>query len=134
MGIFNTYQVPYSALQRGHENAIAAASATGAGIIIRGGAALGAPTDWEHRTTTCSPEPRWDTGRKQNSRALGGMGRMEFTLRFTLSNPDLDTTIVGTSDVDHLRDTSSTRPRATPHRRRRGTQASPRRRRLAPTT
>jgi aryl-alcohol dehydrogenase-like predicted oxidoreductase len=25
-------------------------------------------------------------------------------LRFTLSNPDLDTTIVGTKDVGHLRD------------------------------
>jgi aryl-alcohol dehydrogenase-like predicted oxidoreductase len=29
---------------------------------------------------------------------------MEFTLRFTLSNPDLDTTIAGTKDVDHLAD------------------------------
>jgi aryl-alcohol dehydrogenase-like predicted oxidoreductase len=32
------------------------------------------------------------------------MSRLEFTLRFTLSNPDLDTTIVGTRDVGHLRD------------------------------
>jgi aryl-alcohol dehydrogenase-like predicted oxidoreductase len=30
------------------------------------------------------------------------MSRIEFTLRFTLSNPDLDTTIVGTSNRDHL--------------------------------
>ncbi len=29
---------------------------------------------------------------------------MEFMLRFTLSNPDLDTTIVGTKSVDHLKD------------------------------
>jgi hypothetical protein len=35
---------------------------------------------------------------------LGGMSRLEFTLRFTLSNPDLDTTIVGTRDAGHLRD------------------------------
>ena len=35
---------------------------------------------------------------------LNGMSRMEFTLRFTLSNPDLDTTIVGTRDVGHLQD------------------------------
>jgi aryl-alcohol dehydrogenase-like predicted oxidoreductase len=27
---------------------------------------------------------------------------MEFMLRFTLSHPDLSTTIVGTSSVDHL--------------------------------
>jgi aryl-alcohol dehydrogenase-like predicted oxidoreductase len=30
------------------------------------------------------------------------MDRMEFTLRFTLSSPDLDTTIVGTASADHL--------------------------------
>jgi aryl-alcohol dehydrogenase-like predicted oxidoreductase len=28
---------------------------------------------------------------------------MEFMLRFTLANPDLDTTIVGTRDPAHLR-------------------------------
>ena len=35
---------------------------------------------------------------------LDGMSRMEFTLRFTLSNPDLDATIVGTRNLDHLRE------------------------------
>jgi aryl-alcohol dehydrogenase-like predicted oxidoreductase len=33
---------------------------------------------------------------------LGGMDRMEFMLRFTLTNPDLDTAIVGTRDPAHL--------------------------------
>jgi aryl-alcohol dehydrogenase-like predicted oxidoreductase len=31
------------------------------------------------------------------------MSRMEFVLRFTLSHPDLSTTIVGTANIDHLR-------------------------------
>ena len=31
------------------------------------------------------------------------MSRMEFTLRFTLSDPNLDTTIVGTRNPEHLR-------------------------------
>jgi len=35
---------------------------------------------------------------------LDGASRMEFTLRFTLSHPHLDTAIVGTSRVEHLRD------------------------------
>ena len=31
------------------------------------------------------------------------MSRLEFVLRFTLSHPDLSSTIVGTSSLDHLR-------------------------------
>ena len=32
------------------------------------------------------------------------MSRTAFMLRFTLSHPGLDTTIVGTRSIDHLRD------------------------------
>ena len=45
---------------------------------------------------------RWEQARLDE--LLNGMSRLEFTLRFTLSNPDLDTTIVGTRDVGHVRD------------------------------
>jgi aryl-alcohol dehydrogenase-like predicted oxidoreductase len=31
------------------------------------------------------------------------MSRLEFVLRFTLSHPDLSSTIVGTSSISHLR-------------------------------
>ena len=31
------------------------------------------------------------------------MSRLEFVLRFTLSHPDLSSTIVGTSSLEHLR-------------------------------
>ena len=44
---------------------------------------------------------RWESARLDE--LLGGMDRMEFMLRFTLTNPDLDTTIVGTRDPAHLR-------------------------------
>jgi len=37
MGVFDLFQIPYSALQRDHENVIARASKAGAGILIRGG-------------------------------------------------------------------------------------------------
>ncbi|MGI8551123.1 MAG: aldo/keto reductase [Dehalococcoidia bacterium] len=106
MGVFDAFQIPYSALQREHEAVIARASAAGAGIIIRGGAARGAPTDWEQRTYYMLPgtalRDRWEEARLDE--LLDGMSRIEFTLRFTLSNPDLDTTIVGTRDIGHLRD------------------------------
>jgi len=106
MGVFDAFQIPYSALQREHEGVIARAAAAGAGIIIRGGAARGAPTDWDGKVYyMVSPDElrrRWELARLDE--LLGDMSRMEFTLRFTLSNPDLDTTIVGTKDAGHLRD------------------------------
>ncbi|MSP21824.1 MAG: aldo/keto reductase [Dehalococcoidia bacterium] len=107
MGVFNTFQVPYSALQREHEEVIAQASATGAGIIVRGGVARGAPTDWDSRPyymlRTETMRDRWDEARLDELLS-DGMTRMAFMLRFTLSHPDLDTTIVGTKSVEHLAD------------------------------
>ncbi len=49
MGVFDAFQIPYSALQREHEDVIQRASAAGAGIIIRGGVARGAPTEFMGR-------------------------------------------------------------------------------------
>jgi len=105
MGVFDAFQIPYSALQREHEEIIAQASAAGAGIIIRGGVARGAPTDWQrgyYMLPGSGMRDRWEQARLDE--LLDGMSRAEFMLRFTLSNPDLDTTIVGTKDIGHLRD------------------------------
>src|SRR5215469_11338067 len=105
MGVFDAFQIPYSALQREHEEVIARAAAAGAGIIIRGGVARGAPSDWQRRyymLPGATMRERWEQARLDE--LLHGMSRLEFTLRFTLSNPDLDTTIVGTRDAGHLRD------------------------------
>ena len=106
MGVFDAFQIPYSALQREHEDVIQRASEAGAGIIIRGGVARGAPSDWQQRSyymlSTDDLQNRWD-GAKLDE-LLDDMNRMEFMLRFTLSHPHLDTTIVGTSSIDHLQD------------------------------
>jgi aryl-alcohol dehydrogenase-like predicted oxidoreductase len=106
MGSFDAFQIPYSALQRDHEDVITKASDAGMGIIIRGGVARGAPEDWEGRHYYMVPNDTmrdlWDTAKLDE--LLDGMSRTAFMLRFTLSHPALDTTIVGTSSVDHLRD------------------------------
>ena len=105
MGVFDAFQIPYSALQREHEEVIARASAAGAGIIIRGGVARGAPSDWRrtyYMLPGSSMRDRWEQARIDE--LLGGMSRAEFMLRFTLSDPHLDTTIVGTRDLAHLGD------------------------------
>ena len=106
MGTFDAFQIPYSALQRDHEAAITRASDAGAGIIIRGGVARGAPDDWEGRryymVTNETMRGYWDRAGLDD--LLDGMSRVAFMLRFTLAHPGLDTTIVGTSSVEHLRD------------------------------
>jgi aryl-alcohol dehydrogenase-like predicted oxidoreductase len=105
MGVFDAFQIPYSALQREHEEIIARASAAGSGIIIRGGVARGAPTDWHrpyYMLAGSTMRNRWEQARLDE--LLNGMSRAEFMLRFTLSNADLDTTIVGTKDLSHLND------------------------------
>jgi aryl-alcohol dehydrogenase-like predicted oxidoreductase len=105
MGVFDAFQIPYSALQRDHEDAIARAAETGHGTIIRGGVARGAPTDWNrvnYMVPSETMKDRWEVARLDE--LLDGMTRMAFTLRFTLSHPGLTTTIVGTRNPDHLRD------------------------------
>ena len=94
MGVFDSFQIPYSLLERRHETMIHAAAGLGAGIIIRGGVAKG------HRESG----ERWANWERAGLEdLLDGMNRYEFVLRFTLSHPDCHTTIVGTADRDHLR-------------------------------
>jgi aryl-alcohol dehydrogenase-like predicted oxidoreductase len=99
MGVFDVLQIPYSAVEREHETIIAIAAESGAGIVIRGGAAKGAPsgaggagTQWE----------RWQKARLDD--LLEGMTPMEFILRFTFTHPDMATNIVGTINPAHLQD------------------------------
>ncbi len=95
-GVFDAFQVPYSALEREHEAVITQAAKAGAGTIIRGGIARGEPGHG-----LADPD-RWKTWDKANlSELLEGMSQFEFLLRFTISHPDLSTTIVGTLDPDH---------------------------------
>jgi aryl-alcohol dehydrogenase-like predicted oxidoreductase len=107
MGVFEVFQIPYSAVQREHEDLITAAATAGAGTLIRGGAARGAAAedkDWRRGPLGLAEgegQRRWESSGVDD--LLDGMPRMEFVLRFTLSHPDLSSTIVGTSQAGHLR-------------------------------
>ena len=108
MGVFDVFQIPYSAVQRDHEELITEAAGAGAGTFIRGGAARGAASeDKNWQTGPLSQDPHvgqrnWETSGIADLLSEAGMSNMEFVLRFTLSHPGLSTTIVGTSNPVHL--------------------------------
>src|SRR5437660_3991433 len=108
MGVFDVFQIPYSAVQRDHEDLIAQAKDAGAGTFIRGGAARGAASEdknWSVSPLSQDPgvgQRNWQTSGIAGLLSEAGMTNMEFVLRFTLSHPGLSTTIVGTSNPAHL--------------------------------
>jgi len=102
MNVFDAFQIPYSAAQREHEEIITKAASAGAGIIIRGGAARGAPSKDNSRAASRNPELKsvWEEAKLDD--LLNGDSAMEFVMRFTATHPNMTTNIVGTLNADHL--------------------------------
>ncbi len=98
LGVFDTFQLPYSCLAPEHHEAIIAAAETGAGIILRGGIAQGGPEAEIQRPIL---NEVWQEARLADL-LPAGMSPAELILRYTLSHPHCHTTIVGTSNLDHL--------------------------------
>jgi aryl-alcohol dehydrogenase-like predicted oxidoreductase len=108
LGVFDVFQIPYSAVQREHEDLITQAAGAGAGTLIRGGAARGAPAEdknWQAGPLGLAQgagQRRWQSAGLDELISDSGLSKIEFTLRFTLSHPALTSTIVGTSSLEHL--------------------------------
>jgi aryl-alcohol dehydrogenase-like predicted oxidoreductase len=98
LGVFDTFQVPYSCLAPDHHDWITRAAEAGAGLIIRGGIAQGGP---EAEIQRPALNDVW--ARAQLDDVLPeGMSPAELILRFTLTHPHCHTAIVGTCNPAHL--------------------------------
>lgn len=96
--VFDVFQIPYSALERDHEDLINKAAGAGAGVLIRGGVGLGEPgvgtgdaQQWAKFEEAGLDELRQDRE-----------SRTAWMVRFTLTHPNTHTNIVGTTDPNHL--------------------------------
>lgn len=98
LGIFDTFQIPYSALSPEHSELMTRAAESGAGVIVRGGLAKGGP-DAEIQRPALNDV--WNRARLDELRPEGSP-RAELILRYTLSHPACHTTIVGTCNPEHL--------------------------------
>jgi aryl-alcohol dehydrogenase-like predicted oxidoreductase len=104
MGVFATFQIPYSALQRDHEDWITNTAQAGIGTIIRGGVARGEPG------VGLGANDRWQKFEEAKLDELRATGesRSAFMLRFTLSHPHIHTIIAGTLLPAHLKENVAT--------------------------
>ena len=96
-GVFDTFQIPYSCLQPVHHEAISQAADSGAGIIIRGGIARGGPAG-----ELALPERTNLWKAAELDELCGDVSPSNLILRYTLTHPHCDTTIVGTLNEEHL--------------------------------
>ena len=98
LGVFDTFQIPYSCLAPRHHDLMTRAAETGAGIIIRSGIAQGGPDAEIQRPAL---NDIWTRARLDEV-LPDGMNRAELILRYTLSHPHCQTIIVGTCNPAHL--------------------------------
>lgn len=109
-GAFDVYQVPYSALERDNESVIAQAALADIGVVVRGGIAQGSVSErqttgvvFDDRSTQDQHETKRTTWEAAGlDELLEGATRGEFMIRYLLSNPGINTAIIGTSEITHL--------------------------------
>ncbi|MFH1571266.1 MAG: aldo/keto reductase [Gemmatimonadota bacterium] len=109
MGGFDTLQITYNVLQQEPGRTIAAARARDMGVIVKNPIANAL---YERPRPDGDAGSRWDLARRRlGSAAIGEVPRVEACLRWLLSRAEIDTAIVGTTNLDHLRDNAASAER-----------------------
>lgn len=98
--VFTAFQIPYSALEREHENWISRTAEAGLGTIIRGGVARGEPGVG---LGNAGKWGKFEAAGLDELRA-SGESRTGFMLRYTLTHPHVHTIIAGTLHPEHLKE------------------------------
>ncbi len=101
-GVFDTFQIVYSALEPEHEETITAAAAAGAGTVIRGGSVKGAPLREQGRGNEF-PIVRGRWVRSGLDEVLEGRDIVSTMFRYALAHPSAHTFINGTQNLEHLK-------------------------------
>lgn len=103
---FAAFQIPYSGLQREHEDLISRAASRGAGVLVRGGLARGGPSapGWRDLPglPTGESRRRWEGAGLDD--LFDGMDPAGFLLRFSLSHPGVHVILAGSGSVSHMRE------------------------------
>lgn len=98
LGVFETFQVPYSALDRSLEKYLPLINASGAGVIVRGGTAR---TVQAKRTVDSRAASSADLAFDD---LLDGDDLQGFLLRFVMTRTEVSTVTVGTASPEHVRE------------------------------
>ena len=102
MGAFDTLQISYNILQDEVALIIAAARANNMGIIIKEPIASAL---FERPCPEGGQKRLWDRAQQRlGPEVIGDLPRVGASLRWLLSNPDIHTAIVGTTNLNHLKE------------------------------
>ena len=104
MEAFEVFQMPYSALQRQHEDTIESVFGANRASVVRGVVARGsAAKEWKSIPIGMKDGQARSVWEKADlNQILGGMSPMEFMIRFALTNPNISLCLTGTSNLQHL--------------------------------
>jgi aryl-alcohol dehydrogenase-like predicted oxidoreductase len=108
LGAFDSFQVPYSALEPEHDEAITAVARSGAGVVVRGGVAKGSPA--RIRAGKADLWAVWDSAGLDDLLDAGER-RVDLLLRYVLAEPRISTVIIGSASPEHVLENVATAQR-----------------------